>query len=831
MGKRERLLFFIFLVICIAWGGYTAVQSLPKWSGASDQVMQERIAVSDPSITYILKKSEPNWLEFKLPAATDFIRIVSNASLLLSLPTEPDDTWQYAFRYQLVGKNGEVLLENIYHKRTGVKKIAGKYSGETFSPVFFLSDQLTPANGQVMLLNLVQGADKLRISLDRTDSAIQDVVIRASYYEKTQRYKLDSLWKRMSDKRKAVLAEGNIYSFNMLTPQERKNILLALQRPLSPTGVEGYSYDSRILYTIKEYDEAQVYEPIASKGIIVDAHFRGVIPIPEQGGSVLLKFSPTWGDLVETTQQPIQVKWYGKQVNERTQYELDWNGQSMQYEQHFDGGLIEITSNANISVRAYLLDANEAEEITPENRYIRGYLAQENLFVEYPVVHSGKDSAPFRLDFRYIISSALTAQSSVATPPVISYALLDNQEKIVKQGDIAISAPASHYDRVVGDHSETILSDPITYYFSLPENVVKIRVNANSPVFIFAYNRPSNLIYETKVPESANVTDLENWQQPAWFPVRPASYKDSILQNQSILLTIQHRPPEDKPDLLAGRYLWEDFRPQGVWFARHLFVPIEDVGLVRKEAYSSVYRPISSGKEERIDFQAPSGNEIIRPNLAYFRQDEAPFEIKVFVDGQLHFSYWADGQKGDIRLPVISAGPHQVVVESSSPAVVFLSHTKPIQGSLLRRLVKRLDQDGLSFIYDRKSTQAETLSARLYVPDGTITRTKIRVHIENIQPLPLSPMKGWSFGLRRFDIRPDTSLPSPILGEDYEHVSRGQPFYISLGEELPPGRYQLDFDIESGVGGYLSFSKVTPGIFQQREIFQEKDLSHVQLVQ
>lgn len=51
---------------------------------------------------------------------------------------------------------------------------------------------------------------------------------------------------------------------------------------------------------------------------------------------------------------------------------------------------------------------------------------------------------------------------------------------------------------------------------------------------------------------------------------------------------------------------------------------------------------------------------------------------------------------------------------------------------------------------------------------------------------------------------------------------------MTLGENLPLGNYFIDFFLEDGVdGGYLSLAKVTPGVFEEREIYIETEVLNV----
>lgn len=829
MIRMLRILLWMAIAAAMAFGLWMGKQSLSKWVGGGDSALQKRIAVSTPSVVYLLKKGR--WLEMSLAPETDMVRLVTNASISSTLATKPMDVWQYAFRYQVLDDDGKVVLDNVYHSRTGVTKISDPKSGEQFTPSFYLEPGLTPTEGQIMQLNLVgiPRVSKLRISLASMSSPLKDIALRAYFHEKVPERKLAFLWQRMYEDKKKALSKGNIYSHEMLLEQEVRNLLSQTQRPISPSGIEGRSYHSRVLYTMTEYEGQQLFEPVIPAGLWIDSQHHGVVPIPEEGGNVRLDFAraSTAANLISSS--PIHIRWYGKGPKQRADFSVDWTGKPVQFSQNFEGGLLEILASDSIVVRAYQADLKEKNEITPEPMYLREYLMQDNAAVEYQVSHTGNQSTPVRVDFRYIVPPMPALPDEHL--PVVEYNLLDAQGELIKQGTILIYKPASIYERVVGDVNGMILSDPSTYYFSLPANVAKIRFKSDNPAMVVAYNRPADLVHLVKVPESSYVSDLDDWNQPAWFPVRPVEYQGLILGNRSMLITLQHRPPEDKPDLMAGRYLWEDYHPQGAWLARHLFTPIEDMGLMREEAFPSIYRLLISDKEQGVNLRAIHGVSYVMPGLAYFRQGKTPFEIKFFVDGKLHFKTMANGNQGEIQLPALSVAHHSIKVSTSSPAKFYLNYSEPQPGALLKRLGNRLGKKNMSFVYERTSHCEETLSLRLHVPFGVQERSIILMRMKNITPIPFEPLTGWSFWLRRYDVRPDRDYRVPVMGTNGEMVDRGQSFFIPLGAELPPGKYRLYFTLEQGSEGYLTMSRVTPGIFRERKIYQESEVRNVETIE
>ncbi|MES9814867.1 MAG: hypothetical protein ABW159_18655 [Candidatus Thiodiazotropha sp.] len=76
----------------------------------------------------------------------------------------------------------------------------------------------------------------------------------------------------------------------------------------------------------------------------------------------------------------------------------------------------------------------------------------------------------------------------------------------------------------------------------------------------------------------------------------------------------------DDPDIVAGRYEWEEFRPEGQWRGRHLLVERASQLPLREEAMASLFYPIVSGRDEQVRLRSVFGRETVTPSLVYLRQ-------------------------------------------------------------------------------------------------------------------------------------------------------------------------------------------------------------------
>ena len=820
---------FVALIIAVAcWGLARSVKNLPT----TDPQAQEDIAAAAPTIAYVLDRTR--WLSFVLPAGTNALRIVTNANLPASVAIPGGTVHAYAFEYQVLDDRGRVLVQRQYHHRAGLTRF-GDTSGETdtgVSAAFYLGLGLRPLDAKVMSLNLagLAGVKTLRLRLAKADPPLMDVVLRASYREPVPERRLGYLWQRLSEEQKQRLAQANVYTQDLLVDQEIRNLLREDQRPLGPEGVAEQDYQSRTLYVLREIEGAEIADPIPPAGLPIGPSLRATVPIPETGGQVRLDFKPS--SIVASDKKIsglLKLRWYGRDIHQRLNAEIAWEASGLSVTQDLGGGLLEIETPQDSAVRAYLPGQDKPLEITPPASLLRTYITAEATDLTFRVSHLDRQTTPFRIDLRRLLPLQPT-ETGTSKAVAAELQMRDATGQVLREVWLTTPDARSSYDRLQATTVDTALSDPITYYFALPLPITQLRLKSALPLLVAAYNRPAELVHESKLPEDSYAS--EAWRQPAWFPLKPERYEQWILANRSVLIAVQQRPPEDKPALLAGQYLWEDYHPDGDWLGRYLLTPAEDTGSIREEAWASSYRPLPAGNELELDLRLTSATGpplTFSPSLIYLRDSAAPMQIEVYRNGTLHHRTEISGTRGELRLPPLPAGRQRLRIAATASSRFFINYAKPVAGSLLKRLANRLQAPGLDFDYERRCTCEETLSLRLHVPFGTRERTRLRVQIAPLKERALGPLSDWSFDARRYDLRPDSSVAVPVLNTPGDQADRGQSFFLPLGADLPPGTYRLRFTLEQGPGGYLSLARITPGTFEQRQVLTTSETRETQI--
>lgn len=825
----KRLFWLLVLLLglpLLCWLAWDRVTPLLAISGA-ERSLQQRIAVSDPSVAYVLGKDR--WTEFSIPNGTPSLRVVTNATLASSVKVDPTLSWSYLLKYEFLDSSGAVVLQRDYSYRSGVRQYQDPRTGAKFSSSFYLDPDVMPSDGHIVVLNLatLPQVARLRVKIELTDPGLRDVVLRLYTEEVVPDFRIAHRWLRLSDEQKAKLAKGNVFAQDLLAESEIRNLLRGHERPLGPTGISGRSYTSRTLYVMRDHGGQEMAVPVLPAGVFMDKNIRAIIALPEAGGKVRLTFTAQGLDNAPAPGSTIGVRWFGRLLNERSLRELVWRGPGTTLEAEWHGGLLEVSASGGLTVRAFLRQAGQQEtEITPPATYLRAFAAQSGAPVDFAVDHAGNDPTPFRMDIRQTLAAGAVAAEK---PVRVSYQLLNPEGAVVREGSLLAAPPLSLFDRPQPDQLGLRATDPSTYYFSLPAGIATVRLSADTSALVTGYTRPWDLVRESRVPEDAYLADDAMNRQVSWFPLKPKNFQTLVLANRSVLIATQFRPPVDNPEVLAGRYQWQDFHPQGDWLGRTLFTPVDDVGPPREDTLPASYRPLHTGQELLLSLQAPRGVQSLQPSLAYFRTQSTPFEVKVLLDGQLHYLGRAAGTDGEILLPALRVGQHRVQVVSEAAASFYLNYTAPVPGSLLKRLANRFERGQLRFTYPHGNHAEETLGLRLFAAQRQTGRTVLRVRLQAPRTQIVGPLTSWSFTSRRFDVRPQVLAGARVAAHQRQGVDQGQAFFIPLAPDLPAGDYPLTVVLEQGKGGYLLVSRMVPGLAPERGVKVEQELRHVQV--
>ena len=877
-----RILLVVILIALFVWQGWPHLDAWLMSQGNKPIWSQEQLAQTHKRTVYILDRQR--WTDFPIMPKQTLFRVLSNATVPRELSLDSELEWHYALRYQILDKDGKVLVERDYHHRTKVTVYQERYTAEKVRPAFYIDPNQQPTDGRFMLIHLseIPNAALLRLRIHSTAPDVTDVGVRVYRRQRTDESRLAYLWHRLNERDKQGLARGNIYEHDLLSEPEKRNLLRERWAPVGPLGVAAREYLPKDIYLrrTKEITGDIIRPPVQSYGVFVDALHWITLPLLEEGGRVHLRFSealPLPGQTPTKLPVKITIKWYGRRSKERAEHSFTWDGSENGFEQQFAGGLLEIRASQPAMMRVFLKKADAPVEITPAPLRLSATLIQKNLPVEFDINHSHGQATPVRLNLRAVLKGkmgqAQGLNGSNASKPLplsimplfrspcsVTYTLLNANGQSKKTGTLPITQSRSFYDRTTKQWwGQFEVSEADSYYLSIPANIVTLRLTSPCAVLVAVYNRPPGLLRKVRIPEDYYYSPDKGERLPTWFRIRPKDYEALSEQNRILRTMIQRRPPRDEEniEIMAGRYIWEDYRPVGKYRSRYILTPRDSQLPIREQALGAFYQEIFQNRPVTLQFV--NLRRTIQPNLIYLRPQKKrarrrPTKIRILLDNRLHYEGYLTNSRGELRLPKLTARTHTLRLQVNGKAQFYINHAKPKDGQAIyiKRLIHRFDSQGLRFFYEKRSEDKELVSARVYLPQGIQDRIQVQVKLSaaNFQGLAklggfseksdritrpsflkalsfsktrstLSTHSGWTFPQRFYDLRPAGEGQIMVLNTRHLFVDAGRFFVIPLQTDLPVGQYQIELTPKKTLGAYLTLSKITAGVEEQRKFFQQ----------
>lgn len=814
--RYKRLLIAILLVLLAAATCWPSlVQQGKNWVHRYKTGSLQEISDSvHSSLVYPVKPD--HWVTFALPKATPQLRFIVNAHI--KPPSVPDvqENWPFILHYQLLNEDRQVLADDLYHLNSHLTAYKDEHEN-FFYGNFYTGYDLVPLDGRLVKLSTeaVKQAAYVRISFVRQRQDVEEVAIRLYIPAKIPRHKLSSLWLRMDKKQQEIVARNNVYPAMLLTEYERNNLLTNQWQPIGPSGVEGKDYIPLTLYILKEIEQEKLGESMLGIGVQVDSRHPGVIPIPEQGGELTLRFNALDGREL-TKNVEVKLNWFGRTKEQRWQRMISVAPGEKQIFP-LKGGLLQLTSDSDFLVNAGLKNrAGQEQDITPAPLTILTYAAEKQ--VEYNVLHVNHQPTAMRVDIRQVLYPNETSANED-----IEYQWFDRQHHLIDQGVLPIHSQVSHYDRLTREFKDLNISDPVSFYFNIPSDVSFFKLSARKKgLVVNAYNQPFRFEKKQRVPENSFISlDKSDWY-PAWFLLKPNNEQLLVKQHGLVKVAGQYRPPEDSPALAADLYLWEDYRPEQPTLAHYVLseMPVSDY---RDQALAQVYCQLALNRNNLIDFKAYGVMSNFSPELIYDRKLNSAFDVAIYLDGKKVLQRPLIGQQGAVKLPLLKRGRHQIKISTSGGGRWMMNYVgKCPSKTYLKRRVFKFNQGRLSFLYHNKKAIDRVFSGRFYSAAGNKQRADIQISIEALHKQVVQmPRKAWTFTQRRFDIRPPAGSNSIVLNSHGHYLNAGESFFIPFNSDMPKGLYRIKIRLNNRIPAYLALSQLQPGLFEQRRFYRE----------
>ncbi|PWF49037.1 hypothetical protein [Massilia glaciei] len=759
--------------------------------------------LAEPSRGSVLRVAGPG-VEYTLPAATRTVRILTNASLgsleaaRAQRRAEPDKRWRYAIGIEELDGAGKTLRRRVHHLRRELVEVELPGGLRGTGSFYLENGAATPLPVAMLRLDL-SGLDqlaRLRVRLVGADAGIADVLVRVALPAPATRRGVEATWNRMSDGQRQKLARSNVFPPGLLSEDERRNLIESRWRPLGPSS----EAPARDIYVLSGDEVGAPVDPEVPATLATGPSRVVSVQLPERGGEVRIVLEAL--DARQRFPARVALRWIGHSAFERRAATHQWQGGRFETTGKFGGGWLELHADREASVRIWLVGRDAQTEITPPLEYLRAWSAHNDSPLEFALSHAGGMPTPLRLTLRRLAA----AQTRLSDAPV-QVSFLGGGGELRHVASVKLRPVASRHDAPSPDGTGMRVSDPVEAFFNVPPGVRRIRIAAADPVLANAFVRPADLARAVRTPEDATAPEAAQTAVPAWFALQPLDHDARILNGASDVLTVQGRPPEDRPELAAGRYRWEDFDPVDDGAARVFLAPREAGVPERADAVGTTFRPIS--RDARVTIVAEPGHASARPRIAWAAENPGALRYTVLVDGREWARGAASGIAGEFTLPALAPGAHRIEIAASRQVRWYASHLA--RGApWIRRSAYRFDQP-LAFDIERTSGAAEFVAVRLFRPAGARTRMTVRASIAAPGPAGgIGPHPGWLFAERVHDVRPSGELALPVAETAGAKTDAGMPFFIPIPDGAPRGRYRVTLTPEGGTA-WVALSRVNLG--------------------
>lgn len=845
-----RTLLLFLLLLATAYLGLVHPQIIQRSVDALlSRISKDRNSSQPMTVSRAYLLQQEKQLIFPITPGAKQLKIISNASLPMPTNTalplatrsqseEVGDEMQcgYALEYALT-REGEVLRSGVYHFLTTLT-LTPDSSGTLRAQAFFDENSLLPMDSRILDIDLhglprEAFPEAIQFRLHNMNEPCTGAVLRIYAGTEASEQQLSFLWERLNQSQREKYAQGNVYPAAFLTPEESTNALRIQFDPLAPNGIAGRDYTVQSLHLLQENTEAapvpELDSELSSDDLLrADQQLRLTIPLPEQGARLKLLFTPAdkhaSGHTDEQNKRQnslIKVRWYGLQSNERRQWSLPWqNGQAV-LEDFFASGLLEVI--ADLPIQAKVQDLVHESPYTWTPLHSRMFLHGKGQPAIFKIQYLDKQATPFRCTFRRIFPQGGSQENPQRDDPSqekeqqISYSLLDKESRELRSGTLTLHFTGSAYDLIEDRYPELLLSEPQRRFFLLPPKVDRVVFSAQEDVLIAGANRPPNIPKRIRVPDDYLRKKEPGKRLWTWFPVLPDQGETKQRENEeteSFLVTLQARPPEDNEAVQAGQYLWESYRPAKDWAGHYLLEPREVGSAVRQEATDALFRVLPLNRAISINLKGKFPAAKIRPRMIFSKKDQGAATLRLSVDGgkAIELPLW--GKQGILPLPPLATGKRTIRCTASTPVRLLLSNCVN-QPSHLLRFANKLTGKGLTFIYEKKTSDEELLSMR-YSPGHAATS---EIHAQLLSKRTGSgPFEQLSADHRVYLVRAAKEFPLLVLHRKEHAVAQGQRLFFRLGSDLPAGSYRLRIWENNRKPGYLQLYRVIPGRHSQRRI-------------
>ncbi|NTZ43985.1 hypothetical protein G7A66_13020 [Altererythrobacter sp. SALINAS58] len=232
-----RSLFAAALLGSVGIAIFLLMSQLPSFEARSPLTAAKDL---DASIVYPLRGQTT---EFVFSTPQEQTRILSSADVL------PEGTFpSYAYTVEALDGGGRVLWKKDINLRSLRLFVRGP-EGLLIPHAFTSADKSTiPSAGDETLIDFGQPVAAIRLREHWRGPHVGRILVRVQEHEPIANRQLKTAWQRLSVAEQEDLAAGSPLGPELLTIEERRQLLINRWKPVGPSGIPGRDYSQIMLY-------------------------------------------------------------------------------------------------------------------------------------------------------------------------------------------------------------------------------------------------------------------------------------------------------------------------------------------------------------------------------------------------------------------------------------------------------------------------------------------------------------------------------------------------------------------------------------------------------
>jgi len=375
-----RNLFILLLLLILLVIGYLLFAPYFSPLASDDTSSLQSLQFKDAQVRLAYTLDNDEWLSYALQPGEERVRVMSNVLLDQSYRLSEADRFIYAIDYEIYDAHGQRIKQGRFYHRAGQKTYKDDKTGQTYVSTSIYPQQMSVADARIHIINLrgLDSPSEIRFKSAALTYPMRHLVLRAYQKKNIADRKLDYAWQRMGEDRRQHLAKVSVYNADIITEQEKRQLIKNQWAPLGPLGAEGDNYHTQKLYVVREIENDVIINmpAIPPTGLVIYPQRYGMISLPDENNPLKLVWQQFAAGYKSSSTDKVTIEWWGRPASRYKKWSISLSDGA--FMQQLDSGVIRLSSLQPVVIRAWLQQTDNQSgsqplEITPKPGYLRLY--------------------------------------------------------------------------------------------------------------------------------------------------------------------------------------------------------------------------------------------------------------------------------------------------------------------------------------------------------------------------------------------------------------------------------------------------------------------------